>query len=240
MRPIVFALTIQSAASLNIQQPQPSLVAAMPGPILPTPAAKFLDVGVSTASETVLLLLFLKLAGLALERLPAGSASSKILSQLTWLIIVQGSSRLQGMVASNQVGQPTKVLNPAWYDSLVKPSWNPPPWAFPLAWIPLKILQTIAANLCWTALERKTLTLPIVLFLTHIALGDVWNVQFFIKQRPLTGVFVITTFWGVLLAATASLYGANKLSGLLVAPTCVWVLIAASLNVDVWYLNKDR
>ena len=230
---------LASSASAHELRPRTQLVAAkLSSPILPTPAAKLLDVGVSTASETALLLLFLKLAAIALGRMSADSLASKALSQLTWILVVQGSSRLQGVCG--QIGRTKQVLNPKWYDALEKPDWNPPAWAFPLAWIPLKLLQTAAANIAWQAVDRQVLSAPIVLFVLHLALGDVWNLQFFLKQRPLTGLFVIVSFWAVLLAATGTMYGASPLSAALVAPTCVWVLIAASLNLDVWYLNKDR
>ena len=225
----LLAATCTSAATIQPCQNSKItlLVAAAPGPILPTPAAKVLDVGLSTASETALLLIVLKVAALLIKGMEARGSETlaKVFSQLTWLVVVQGSARLAGMVGvNNQIARPTKVLNPAWYESLAKPSWNPPPWAFPLAWIPLKILQTFAANLAWTTSGRKVLSLPIVLFVTHIALGDVWNAQFFLKQRPLTGVFVISIFWGAYL----------------VAPTIAWVFVAANLNLDVWYLNKER
>jgi tryptophan-rich sensory protein len=247
MTPFVALLAATCTSAATIQSCQNSrttlLVAAAPGPILPTPAAKVLDVGLSTASETALLLIVLKVAALLIKGMEVRGSETlaKVFSQLTWLVVVQGSARLAGMVGvNNQIARPTKVLNPAWYDSLAKPSWNPPPWAFPLAWIPLKILQTFAANLAWTTSGRKVFSLPIVLFVTHIALGDVWNAQFFLKQRPLTGVFVISIFWCVLLAATLSLYNVNPLSAYLVAPTIAWVFVAANLNLDVWYLNKDR
>lgn len=241
----LLAATCTSAATIQSCQSSRTtlLVAAAPGPILPTPAAKVLDVGLSTASETALLLIVLKVAALLIKGMEVRGSETlaKVFSQLTWLVVVQGSARLAGMVGvNNQIARPTKVLNPAWYDSLAKPSWNPPPWAFPLAWIPLKILQTFAANLAWTTSGRKVFSVPIVLFVTHIALGDVWNAQFFLKQRPLTGVFVISIFWCVLLAATLSLYNVNPLSAYLVAPTIAWVFVAANLNLDVWYLNKDR
>ena len=193
----LLAATCTSAATIQPCQNSKItlLVAAAPGPILPTPAAKVLDVGLSTASETALLLIVLKVAALLIKGMEARGSETlaKVFSQLTWLVVVQGSARLAGMVGvNNQIARPTKVLNPAWYESLAKPSWNPPPWAFPLAWIPLKILQTFAANLAWTTSGRKVLSLPIVLFVSHIALGDGWNAQFFLKQRPLTGVFVIS------------------------------------------------
>jgi len=240
-RLLVVSLFACAAASSPVRRQSPTaLTAAAPKPVLPTPAAKLLDVGVSAASETVILLMGLKMAALAIEQLSEGR-SKAIVAQLVWLVVIQGSARVQGLMGiNNQVGRPTKVLNPQWYDSLVKPSWNPPAWAFPAVWIPLKLLQVFAANLAWQSLDRRVFALPIVLFVVHLALGDVWNAQFFLKQRPLTGVFVIFTFWGVLLAATRSFYGVNPTAALLVAPTCVWVLVAASLNLDVWYLNSLR
>lgn len=236
---LLFSLSAATGASLHKSTPQlgakPNLIAAT-RPAQPTPAAKLLDVGFATASETTLLLMILKAATLAIKRFTtAGSLQNKVACQLTWLLIVQGSSRLQGIC---QISKPTKTLNPDWYDKLAKPAWNPPPWAFPVAWIPLKILQTIAANLAWQALGQPTLSLPIVLFLAHIALGDVWNVQFFVKQRPLTGLLTIYAFLGVLIAATGSFLIANPISGYLVAPTVAWVVVASSLNLDVWFLNR--
>jgi len=234
---------VATAATLNGAKARPTLakgpaplLAAVPRP-LPTPAAKLFDVGVSTVTETALLLLFLKVSAVLLSKVSPG-VTHKVLSQLVWILIIQGSSRLQGVCG--QVGRTKQVLNPNWYAALAKPSWTPPSWAFPLAWIPLKLLQTFAASLAWAALDRRVLATPIILFVLHLALGDVWNSQFFLKQRPLTGLFVIATFWGVLLAATFSLYSASPTAAYLVAPTCVWVLVAASLNLDVWYLNKDR
>ena len=71
------------------------------------------------------------------------------------------------------------ALSKDWYNSLIKPSWTPAPWMFPIAWIPLKILQV-------AALVRLTRTLnihdgsiawskPVVSYLVYKALGDTWN-----------------------------------------------------------------
>jgi benzodiazapine receptor len=200
-----------------------------------TPAYKVFDVCASTALETALLLLVVKVATVALERVPEG-ISKQVYSQVLWILLVQGSSRIQGVC--QQVGRTKQVLNPDWYESLEKPAWNPPAWAFPVAWIPLKLLQTFAAKFAWQAVDGRVLSPAMVLFTLHLALGDVWNVQFFLKQRPLTGVFVISAFWAVLLAATFAMYRASPLSGLLIAPTVLWVFVAANLNLDVWYLNR--
>jgi len=181
----------------------------------------------------LILLSCLRLAASFISPLEEGR-SKDLLTQLVWLAVIQASSRLQGVMQ-----KPTTVLSPEWYSKLKQPSWNPPAWAFPVAWIPLKILQTVAAGTLWRAVGRKVFYSPaVVLFVVHLALGDVWNVQFFLKQRLLTGLFVIGTFWSVLVGATAAFLQQSTLAGALLAPSVAWVTVAASLNLDVWFLNR--
>jgi len=219
----------------SVSPQQPSLIAATAVRVQePSPAAKLLDVARSTLGESLILLVFLKAAALLIYRVD-DSRLQLILTQLAWVVVVQASSRLQGLVQT-----PTKTLSPEWYGKLVQPSWNPPPWAFPLAWIPLKLAQTIGSAVLWQAIDLRVFDSPaVVLFVVHVALGHVWNVQFFLKQRILTGLLVIWTFWFVLLGATVAIWRESALAGALVAPTVAWVAVAASLNLDTWYLNRS-
>jgi len=86
-------------------------------------------------------------------------------------------------------------------------------------------------------LEPRVPVLQIVLFIVHIALGDIWNRQFFLKQRLLTGLLVIYAFWAVVICTTVLFSLSSTLSASLLLPTVVWVGIAAALNLDVWWLN---
>jgi len=69
--------------------------------------------------------------------------------------------------------------------------------------------------------------------------GDTWNKQFFLKQRQLTGLLTIGTFWLTAVGSTALFAMASPLAGALFAPTVVWVAVASSLNLDIWYLNRN-
>uniref|UniRef100_A0A7S0IPT2 Uncharacterized protein n=1 Tax=Calcidiscus leptoporus TaxID=127549 RepID=A0A7S0IPT2_9EUKA len=210
------------------------LLAAKPAPE-PTPAAKLLDVGAAAATETLVLLCFLRTAA-ALVASVSDARAKFVFGQLAWFLVVQGSSRLQGIVQ-----KPDETLSPEWYGKVVKPSWNPPAWLFPVMWIPLKLAQTVGAGIAWRALDHKVFRSPaIIAFVMHLTLGDVWNSQFFVKQRILTGLLVIYSFWGVLVAATALLTNVSPVAGALVAPTVAWVFVAAALNLDIWYLNRSR
>ena len=77
-----------------------------------------------------------------------------------------------------------------------------------------------------------------VLFVFHLALGDVWNRQFFIKRRLLTGLLVIYAFQIILISATAVFSHTSTLSAALLLPSVLWVGVASALNLDVWWLNE--
>ncbi len=63
----------------------------------------------------------------------------------------------------------------------------------------------------------------------------------FLKRRPLTGLVVIYTFWFALIASTYLFFReGGVLAGSLLVPSAVWVAVASALNLDVWWLNRDR
>jgi len=226
----VDAATVRPALAA-VASPRVDLVAAKH--VEPAPAAKLLEVSKSAALETLLLLAFLRAAAEVVSR-ASGERSKFWIGQLAWVVVVQGSSRLQGYMQSN-----TQTLSPEWYDKLEKPNWNPPAWLFPVMWIPIKLAQTAAAGITWRALGHRTFSAaPVVMFLLHLSLGDIWNVQFFLKQRKLTGLLVIYTFWAALIASAVLIGRTSLLAGALVAPGVAWVAVAAALNLDIWYLNR--
>lgn len=168
MRSLLFLTPIGLAAcSWRPSDPLPVLlVSARQQPKLePTPALKLLDVVSDTGAEVVVILGMLKIVQQAVRR----ASSERIafwIGQLGWGFIVQGSSRLQGIVQKNNL-----TLNEGWYQGLVKPRWTPPNWAFPLAWIPLKVAQTIAAGTLWRRCGHAVFDPAVVMYVLHISLG---------------------------------------------------------------------
>lgn len=106
-------------------------------------------------------------------------------------------------------------------------------------WIPLKVLQSVAAWLVWSAAETpQQAVLPLGLFAVHMALGNWWNIVFFGKHKMEESLGWMGAFWVSIAASIAAFSQVSPLAAMLFAPTQVWVTIAAKLNWDLVQLNK--
>ncbi|KAK9805803.1 hypothetical protein WJX73_001710 [Symbiochloris irregularis] len=125
-----------------------------------------------------------------------------------------------------------------WYKQIKKPSWTPPPWVFPVVWIPLKILQSVAAWLVWRRSPSVVqAAVPLGWFIAHLILGNMWNVSFFGRHQLKGSLYWMAGFWLSIAGSIALFWPVDPLSALLFAPTEVWVTIAAKLNYDIMALN---
>lgn len=161
------------------------------------------------------------------------------------LLVIFCSSTIQSAItgsiasiASNQVRKPNTVPGDTlWYTNLRKPFFNPPGWVFPIMWLlvckPTQLLATLKL------MGRfSTSWLPLTVFCAHLALGDAWNQVFFGRQRIGLGAIVISVFYGMLVLSTALFYNLDPNAGLLLLPTCAWVMVATALNFEIYRLNK--
>ena len=72
-----------------------------------------------------------------------------------------------------------------WYQSLEKPSWNPPDVAFPLGWTVIFALNTAAIVSAWRAAPSVKVADTIIgLFALNAFLNITWSMLFFRVQRP--------------------------------------------------------
>lgn len=172
-------------------------------------------------------------------------AGISILQWVGLFVIIFASSLIGSIVgggisvATNQVLDPNIVPGDAgWYDKLKKPRWNPPGWLFPIMWLIVsKPTQMLALS---RILKKETkLPLPILaVYCAHLALGDAWNQVFFGMQCVGRGAAVITAFFALLLTSAYAFSQVDSSAGLLLLPTCGWVLVATSLNWSIYFANK--
>ena len=58
-----------------------------------------------------------------------------------------------------------------WYETLAKPTWTPPDWAFPVVWSILYLFIAIAGWLVW---REAGWSLPIAIWLAQLLLNGAW------------------------------------------------------------------
>ena len=124
------------------------------------------------------------------------------------------------------------------YDSIQRPGWAPPPLAFPIVWMSIAVLRVISSYWVWQAMDQTFLSLPLIVFMIHLALGDTWNTIFTVESR--LGAALPVVLMGPLMSAivVTAMYGQTvSLAGYLLIPMCIWLTIASLLVFDIWRLN---
>ena len=152
-----------------------------------------------------------------------------------WLPIVVASA---GSAAIMIAGGILTETGP-WYQSLVKPSWQPPGWVFAPVWTVIYILTTLGTVLAWnnadSAAERLLLT---TIFVLNGLLNIGWSLLFFRARRPDLARLEVVCLW-ISIVLMAEIYAiAQPAAGWLIVPYVIWVGIAAYLNHCVVRLNQ--
>ncbi len=123
-----------------------------------------------------------------------------------------------------------------WYETLRKPDWTPPKWAFPVVWSILYVCIGYAGWLIWTIAGWS---LPIALWGLQMVANALWSYFFFgIRRMDLALVDVAVLWLSVALFILAA-WPVSTLASLLFVPYLVWVSAAATLNYSVRRLNPE-
>ncbi|RMR14001.1 tryptophan-rich sensory protein TspO [Pseudomonas syringae group genomosp. 3] len=123
----------------------------------------------------------------------------------------------------------------AWYESLQKPAFTPPNWAFPVAW------TTIYLLLAWAG-YRLTL-LPgsqtvLALWAAQIALNTLWTPVFFGANRIAAAMVILALLWIVVATMIVMALQLDIITGLILFPYLVWLSVAAALNFSILRHNR--
>lgn len=122
-----------------------------------------------------------------------------------------------------------------WYQSLVKPSFNPPAWIFGPVWTALYIMIGIAGARVWN-LDPKSLAVKA--WFIQMALNFAWSPVFFSAQRADLALPVIVALLATILVFIAAAWRSERPSALLFVPYAAWVGFATLLNASIWWLNR--
>ncbi len=125
-----------------------------------------------------------------------------------------------------------------WYESLRKPSWQPPGWLFAPAWTTIGIFTGWSAVSAWEgARDKRGRRTVIVLFAVNGGLNVLWSALFFTLERPDWALVEVVPLWLSIVALMTGLAPRSRRASWLLSPYLVWVAFAAVLNLEVVRLN---
>ena len=101
----------------------------------------------------------------------------------------------------------------SWYQTINKPSWNPPGWIFGPVWTTLYVMMGIALFLVWKSdssdILKKT---AIALFAIQLILNFFWSFIFFDQQQIGWALLEIIVMWIFILLTIFAFGNVSKLA----------------------------
>ena len=140
------------------------------------------------------------------------------------------------VLAVGGIGGAATEIGP-WYLQLVKPSWQPPDWAFGPVWTLLYITTSIAGVRAWRNANPQQKNYFLAAVLMNCVLNVLWSVLFFKLHRPDIALMEVGALWLSVLILTILPWPYSRLSTWLMVPHLFWVSTAACLNMFTVKLN---
>jgi len=122
------------------------------------------------------------------------------------------------------------------FESLAKPSWIPPDWAFPAAWFSLWALQAVALLTILDS-EKPGRGLALGLLGAQFVTAVLWQAAIFGEGRLTLAAWWLVGVLVLVVAATIAAWRVSRAAGALVAPTIVWMSVATTLGFTLLRLN---
>lgn len=148
---------------------------------------------------------------------------------------------LTGLLTATSAGVGFLGTRPdsAWYRGLDRPSWEPPPVAFPLVWTPLYALIAWGTG---RAAERAGADRSRVLALTSadLAVNAGWCWAFFARESTGAGLGTIIALDALNVALVREAARHDKVAAAALAPYVVWTGFATALNASIWWREGRR
>ena len=130
-----------------------------------------------------------------------------------------------------------------WYKKINKPWWNPPNWAFGPVWTTLYLMMGYSSYLVleqyhqplWDVLVQP----PVYWYLGQLGLNWMWSPLFFNKHWGLA-LLNILAMWGSIYKTIGLFSPISPLASFLLYPYLIWVSLATTLNVYIWWFNNPK
>jgi translocator protein len=127
---------------------------------------------------------------------------------------------------------------PTWYETLNKPSFNPPNWVFGPVWTTLYFLMGISLFLIWKLEAGKERNRAIGAFLIQLFLNFCWSFLFFYFHQLGLALVEVILLWISILIMILFFYRLRPVAAYLNIPYILWVTFASVLNAAYYFLNR--
>jgi len=156
---------------------------------------------------------------------------SNTLKLIIAIIIPVAVGAVSGFFTSSEI--------PGWYQTINKPTWNPPSWLFGPVWTTLYVMMGIALFLVWKSdASQSVKKTAIILFAAQLLLNFFWSFIFFNQHQIGWAVVEIITMWIFILLTIFAFAPISKIAAWLLVPYISWVSFATILNYTIWKLNS--
>jgi tryptophan-rich sensory protein len=125
----------------------------------------------------------------------------------------------------------------SFYQSLARPTWNPPSWVFGPVWTVLYLMMALAAWLLYRAPHGRTRTLALAAWTVQLAANVAWSALFFGLRRPALALVDIVVLFALVAVTAALAWRVRRGAGILLLPYLGWIAFATALNFEIVRLN---
>lgn len=126
---------------------------------------------------------------------------------------------------------------PGWYQTIQKPTWNPPNWIFGPVWTTLYVLMGIAMYLVWIRPRTPERQRALWVNALQLVFNFFWSLIFFNMHAIGWALVEIAFLWGLIVWTMFAYDKVYTPAAWLLLPYIVWVTFATILNFTIWRLN---
>jgi benzodiazapine receptor len=119
--------------------------------------------------------------------------------------------------------------SPGWYSSLVRPSWQPPDFVFGLIWPYNFLMLGISAVKVSQTMNRSTTTIWLATFALSVTSALLWAYHFYVPHNLYFAAYALGATALLTLPILAITYRTSLITGLLLTPYQIWVIVATTL-----------
>ncbi len=157
--------------------------------------------------------------------------SQTILKLIFSLVLPLTIGGVSGYLVKNQ-------MNGEWFNTLAKPSFNPPSYLFGPVWTALYVLMGVSMFLIWNTPKNELRQKALTVFGVQLFFNFWWSILFFSFHTIFLSVVDILLIWFLIIYMITLFKKIKPVAAYLQIPYLFWVTFATVLNISIWYLNR--